>query len=430
MRVKLHLMFGNNKRVTQYKKSVCMHLMGPARTNYRVMNDASALFMAGYDVTIVDVIEKSRPSRIEDIHGIHFIHIAAPDWFVSSRFKPWFLIKLFALIIRCIFSVLLVNADVYHAHVEHAFLATYLAARIRRKRLIFDTPELTMFGPTILRWPRIRAMAIYVIRKMSSSCDRHITGSPLYVPILAELYQNKRMRIIRHVPPYRSVTKSDLFHRKLGLSPHIRIALYQGYLQPDRGLSSLVLAAAHLDPDKVIVMMGDSYGTTESELRRLIQLEHVEDRVKIIPAVPYDCLLDWTAAADIGLILLPADYSISIRKCLPNKFFEYLMAGIPILSAELDAVAELVRRYDVGTMVSTLDPACIGAAINKLLDDSEARARIRENALSLVHEAGLYWEEEQKKLVTCYSDLFHEKRKIDNTNEYTGVNLICKSIPH
>ena len=151
-------------------------------------------------------------------------------------------------------------------------------------------------------------------------------------------------------------------------------------------------------------MMGKAVKETLSQLNALIASEGVADRVKIIPPVPYEELLDWTASADLGLNVLPPDYSLSIRGCLPNKFFEYLMAGLPVLSSPLDAVTEVIRTYHVGQIVSSLAPLDVGIAINAILADDVALSYMRRNALNAAqHE--LRWEKAKGKLIHFYHDI-------------------------
>lgn len=378
-----------------------MHLLGSGRSNYRVMNDAMALVAAGYQVTIVDVVSDDKQPVVEEVAGIQFRHICAPSWFVPTRFKFWFLLKACILIVRCTLQLLHVQADIYHAHVEHAFVATYLVSRLYRKGLIFDTPELTMFGPNILRWPRLRHLAIQCICRMARACDGYITGSPLYGPILAELYHLDDVLILRHIPPYRAVKKNTRLQQYLGLEPTVKIVLYQGYIQADRGLALLIHAASYLASGVVIVLMGDSYGDTLVELTTLIQNKEVADRVKFVPAMPYGELLDWTSSADLGLILLPPDYSLSIRCCLPNKFFEYLMAGVPILAARLDAIEPLIQHYRIGHILNDLTPLHVAQTITMLLNNQEALQAMRHNALNAVMD-GLSWEVESQRLIKLY----------------------------
>jgi glycosyltransferase involved in cell wall biosynthesis len=166
----------------------------------------------------------------------------------------------------------------------------------------------------------------------------------------------------------------------------------------------LIHAAVFLEQDILIVLMGLGPKKTLSQLEALIVSEGVADRVKILPSVPYEELLNWTASADIGLNILPPDYSASIRMCLPNKLFEYLMAGIPVLTSELGAVVEVIKTYDVGQIVSSLDPEDVGVAITTMLEDRVALARMRQHALDAA-QSEFCWEKEKQRLVRLYQDI-------------------------
>jgi glycosyltransferase involved in cell wall biosynthesis len=387
---------------------VCMHYAN--RTDARVMRDATALVEAGFNVTIVDFeSDRTRPAE-EDIGGVHLKHIFMPSYFVSARFKPWFLVKLVMGMIYGAVQLLRVQADIYHAHVERALPACYIAARIRGKPFIVDTPELVLSDPSYARWPRLNRLARRIIKHMVSYCAGYITASPLYPEELAKLYGAKGVTFIRNVPPYKAVTKSNRLHRHLGLDTHVRIALYQGYLQPNRGLHLLVQAAPFLESDTVIVMLGQGFKETPTQLQTLITNEGVADRVKILPPVPYEELLDWTASADIGLAVFPPDYSLSIQKCLPNKFFEYLMAGLPVISTKLDAIAEAIGTYDVGKVVPSLAPEDLVAAINEMLADHDGLARMSANALA-VARLEFYWEKESQKLIHLYGEVLAKQKE-------------------
>jgi glycosyltransferase involved in cell wall biosynthesis len=248
---------------------------------------------------------------------------------------------------------------------------------------------------------------------MASRCTAVITASPYYVSELRTLYRASNVTVIRNVPSYKSVSHNDRLRQYLGLGPEVRIALYQGNIQEDRGLDRLVLAAKFLEPDIVIVMMGGASKSVDSQLRALIASEEVADRVKILPAVSYAELLDWTASADIGLTIFPLDYSLSRRLSLPNKLFEYLMAGRPVLSSQVDAIVEIIETHDVGQIVSSVVPSDIGDAINAMLRDPVALARMHTNALE-VAKREFYWEKECHKLIDLYTNLLSERRTYSN----------------
>ncbi len=250
----------------------------------------------------------------------------------------------------------------------------------------------------------LQALLAFLLAHIVPRCARVITVSPPIVQEMCKRYHIPEVTLIRNIPEYKEFQKSYQLRKHLGLSLEVRIALYQGNLQPGRGLDELVRAAPFLERDIVIVMMGQDKLAMRAQLESLIALEGCSDRVKIIPPIPYSELLDWTASADIGLIASPPDYSLNIQMLLPNKLFEFLMAGLPVLSTQLDAVVEIIRKYGVGQIMTSLTPADIGTAINAMLADSDALVRMRRNALNATRQE-LNWEKEQQRLVHLYSSV-------------------------
>lgn len=383
---------------------VCMHVWSVGRTDMRVLREATTLVEAGFAVSIVDLERERTCPAEEEIRGIRMKHIISPSSFVPTRFKPWFLIKFVLTTIRGILRLTQTPADIYHAHEEVALPACYIAARVRRKPLIFDAHELPLSEANVRRWRRLHALATRLLALMLPYCAGVITISPPIAQEIRRHYHISEVTLIRNFPVRQIVSKSDRLRQYLGVKPHVRIALYQGYLQPDRGLDKLIRAAPFLEQDIIIVLMGKAGGATQTELEALITSEGVADRVKMLPPVPYTELLSWTASADIGLILYAPEYSLNTRFCLPNKLFEYLMAGLPVLASRLDAVAEVISTYDVGKVVSSLASADIATAINAMLADQVALDRMRRNALEAVKDE-LCWEKEGLRLMRLYHDI-------------------------
>lgn len=389
----------------------CMHVHGPARSDQRVMREATALAEAGYRVTVVDVEPDRQRPREEIVRGVRLRHIVMPSWFVSTRFKPWFLVKLARMVGTGMWMLWGAAADVYHAQDLWALPACYVVARLRGKRLIYDAHELPFEGRAYTRWPRLSALAARALRRLIARCAAVITVSPPIGPVIRERFGGPEVAIIRNLPPYTEPLSSDRLRAHLGVGADTRIALYQGYLLEDRWLDGLVRAAAHLDDGHLIVILGK--GQMTPILERLIAQDGLGDRVKLIPAVPYAELLAWTASADLGLTLFDPAYSESIRLCLPNKLFEYLMAGLPVLSSALPAVEEILRRYDVGRVVTPLAPEAVGRAISALLDDADARARMHTNALAAA-KRDLCWEAESWRLLDLYRQVLGARYAIPN----------------
>jgi glycosyltransferase involved in cell wall biosynthesis len=385
-----------------------MHVLREARNDVRAMRAASALVEAGCMVSIFDVESDSSRSEEEELAGISLQHMSVHRSFGATRFERGTLFKAALLFLRSILRLLQTPADIYHACEVTALPACYIAARLRRKPLIFEAYELPLGDRPLSAMGRgrrlIHSMLTILLAHMVPRCAGVIAVSPPIVQEIRNRYAISRVSLIRNVPPNRVVAKSDRLRQLLGLGSQVRIALYQGYLQPDRSLELLVRAAAFLEPDIVIIMMGKGIGTTKEQLEALIASEGVAERVKIIPPVPYEELLDWTASADVGLIVCSPDYAPNISMLLPNKLFEYLMAGLPVLASQLDAVAEVLETYDVGRVVSSLAPAAVGAAINAMLEDPSALARMREHALAAAQQE-FCWEKEKNMLIDLYQDV-------------------------
>jgi glycosyltransferase involved in cell wall biosynthesis len=93
--------------------------------------------------------------------------------------------------------------------------------------------------------------------------------------------------------------------------------------------------------------------------------------------------------------------------CLPNKLFQYVQAGLPIVVSDLPEMSSIVRHYELGKLVPPGHVSATAAAINSMLRDSAKLRRYRENA----HRAALElnWETEQMKLVAVYGGSLRQR---------------------
>lgn len=384
---------------------VGMHVLTRAATDARVMRAATALVEAGYAVSVVDIEEGGNSKSEEVVRGVSIKHVMVSRSFLSSRFDKWTLLRIVRLFVRSALRVMRTRADIYHAHDVSALPACYIAACLRHKPIIFEAHEMPLFERPLSEMGRSRRwlhkLLVILLAHILPRCAGIITVSPPIVEEIRNRYRVPEVTLIRSVPWYRAVAISDRLRGCLGLKPGVRIALYQGYLQHNRGLDGLVRAAPFLEPNTVIVMMGQDTEGMRAELEALIAREGVTDRVKILPPVPYTELLDWTASADIGLNVASPDYSLNVRYFLPNKLFEYLMAGLPVLTSPLEAMVDVIKTYDVGQVLPSLAPVDIGEAINRMLADPTALAHQRSNALEAARNE-FNWEREGSRLVRLY----------------------------
>lgn len=390
---------------------VCMHVLSVVRNDPRVLREATALIEAGFAVSIVDVEEQFDRPIEETLHGIHLHHLVMPQSFASTRFRKRTLSNAALLFMRAVRCLMNSSADIYHAHDVAALPACYLAAKLRRKPLIFDAHEIPLLDRPDAELNRSRRWINKILHFLLKQSGPHyagvITVSPPIIKEMRTRYHIPKITLVRNMPVYKVVPKTDRLREYLGLASQTRIFLYQGNLHYGRALDKLVRAARFLEEGIVVVMMGKGTKDYLAELSALIASEGVADRVKIIPAAPYDELLSWTVSADLGSHIIEAEYSLNKRYCLTNKFFEYLMAGLPVLSSSsLEAIEELMQTHDVGQSVDSLEPEVIASAVNNMLADQVSLTRMSQNALQAAQE--LCWDKEKQQLIDLYKQIDHQ----------------------
>ena len=264
--------------------NICMHVLSPARTNIRCIRASKALADLGLLITLVDIehayeladeeggsTKFAFMSQSQDIDNIRMKHIMLPKSFARYydpiHTLPWLLFKLVRIFCAMI-AVIRIPAEVYHASDLTALPACYVAARLHRKPLIFETYEMPLVLPQVTRWRLLHACATRLLKAMLPRCAAVISPSPPIMQELQRLFRTHSEVVIRNIPPYQPPIVSDRLRQHLTLEPQTRIALYQGDLRHDRGLDNLVRAGHFLDPNNVIVLMGK--GESQATLEALI----------------------------------------------------------------------------------------------------------------------------------------------------------------
>lgn len=186
-----------------------------------------------------------------------------------------------------------------------------------------------------------------------------------------------RPLVVLNVPFYQEPPKSNLLHQRCGIPSQQPILLYQGAVQKGRGLLQ-VIDAISLIPALHCCILGR--GEFSPVIAEYAARRGVLDRVHLLGAVPYNELLKWTAAADIGWCWIePISHSYELA--LPNKLFEYAMARIPVLASDLPAVREILEQFPFGVLVSPAATAEeLAQAIQHLLADRESYAQWADRA--------------------------------------------------
>lgn len=256
----------------------------------------------------------------------------------------------------------------------------------------YDTHELaTEEFRDRLRWRFWR-------RPLVRAIERHSIGGAAVISAVSEgiakrlqdLYSLPRLPVvIRNTPAFESTPFRPTV-------PPIRV-LYHGILTPGRGLEATIDSVGAWQPEFNLTLRGPGEAHYLAALRRRVEERGLADRVLLAPPVPMTALVREAAAFDLGLFALPRS-SRHNEFALPNKFFEYVMAGLSLCVSDLPEMARLVRDYELGVTFPSLEPEAIAAAVNAL--DPESIDRYKGNALAAACE--LCWERESKRLVDAY----------------------------
>lgn len=251
-------------------------------------------------------------------------------------------------------------------------------------RLIYDARDLYPDAGNLARLPpSVRRVIGDVERRWARTADRVVTVNDALADLLRDRLGCERPLVVLNASPMRRSEDPHprRFHDALGLPAETPVVLYHGGFSPGRGLPELIDAMAEV-PNAHLVLLG--YGRLEEQLRARAARSDFAGRVAVLPAVPPADLLDWVASADVVAIPIQGD-TLNHRLATPNKLFEALAAGVPVVASDLPGMAPIVRELDAGVLVDPIAPASIAAGIRALLEpapnEREAtRARIRAAA--------------------------------------------------
>jgi glycosyltransferase involved in cell wall biosynthesis len=297
------------------------------------------------------------------------------------------------------------------ADIWHGMWAGSLPAldRLRARhggRTVYDSRDVYMRSRGFERMGALKAPFAWLERRWARRADAVLTVNDAYAELLAAQFRIERPPVVRNTPDRYTLPtpRPDLIREALGLSPGTRVILYQGGLLSDRGIEQGMEAMLEI-PDAVLAIMG--FGPAQAHIEELAASPRYRDRVRMLEPVPPEQLLDWTASADVMLMAIQPT-SINHRFTTPQKLWEAIAAGVPVVASDLPGMAEIVRDTGCGILVDATSPADIARGIREIVDASpEERERMRERTWRAGQER-YNWEHETDTLLALYRELLDQ----------------------
>lgn len=375
------------------RKRIIISAISDLVTDQRVHRTALTFTKQGWKVTLVGrKLKNSMPLNARRYRAFRF-----KLWFEKGPlFYAAYNIRLFVYLMFRKFDLLVAN-DL------DTLLANYLAAFLKRKPLLYDSHEFFTGVPELESNAFARNFWIKLERFLFPKLKYVITVNESIANLYAKMYQ-KEVKVIRNIPEMPllpALFNKDEIKSKIPVDPGKKLLVLQGAgINVDRGAEEAVIAMNYVE-DAVLLIIGS--GDVILKLKKMVNENSLETKVKFLDKMPFDQLMTITRVADAGLTL-DKDTNLNYRLSLPNKLFDYIHAGIPVLASYVPEVKKIVQQYNIGVVIENHDPKHIADRITYMFADENRYASWKENVIAAARQ--LSWSVEEKKLLDLTYEIF------------------------
>jgi glycosyltransferase involved in cell wall biosynthesis len=374
---------------------VAMLLHKSVEHDSRVRRAARALAEAGHEVTVLH-LPRVRGELDGPLDGFSVRSVTPPAWVRRRLPSTLYRLVFFAAFVRAAGRL---RPDIVHAHDAAMLAPGWAAARLTGAKLVYDSHEYAAGVPYRNRtWTLlVTALERLLIRR----CAATITVSDGIADRLQTRYAlRNRPVVVRNIPDpaeHDPDFEAPDLRDSLGIAPGTPLVLHLGAVARDRGCETLVRAMAHL-PEAHLLFLGADDSAYASGLRELAGAEGVGERTHFRPSVPVAQIRAHTRQASVGVSLLE-DTCENHRLALPNKVFEYIEAGVPVVASDLPELRRLIVGTGAGKLVDAVPDRVATAIRDALVDGGPGR--------STGPGAGgaSSWSEEARRLVRLVDEL-------------------------
>jgi glycosyltransferase involved in cell wall biosynthesis len=359
-------------------------------SDQRVHRTALTLKQSGYRVLLVGRKRRKSPTMLSREYLTHrMVLLFEKGPFFYAEFN-----------LRLLFFLLTHKASLLISNDLDTLLPNYIIQKLRSIPLVYDAHEYFTGVPELEKRPLTQRFWKMIERKIMPSIRHMVTVNDSIAALYHQEYGILPL-VVRNIPLTKKVESGYTPSRfDLELSDDKQIILLQGAgININRGAEEAV-SAMQFTEDAILLIIGD--GDVIPVLKSMVLDFNLHDKVRFLPRQPLERLAAYTALADIG-ITFDKDTNINYRFSLPNKLFDYIQAGLPVLASPLPEVKKIIDQYGCGAFIENHNPQHIAACFTQMLNDEEFLNECRTNAVKAA--TILNGETEQLPLLSLFSQL-------------------------
>jgi glycosyltransferase involved in cell wall biosynthesis len=374
-------------KISQFlPKKVIVSVISDLVTDQRVQKECNTLYKMGYEVLLIG--RKSK--RNFGLKNLPYKFIRLQNLFQKGPMMYLvFNVQLF-------FYLLLKKADILWANDLDTLLPNFLISRIKKSKLIYDSHE--YFTESVYKksskhfWEMLE-------RKLFPRLKNVITVNNS----IKNIYENKYnvpVTVIRNVPyQYKRNSTGNVSI----LPANTKNLIIQGMgLNENRGSEEAISMMQHLPDDFHLYFIGS--GTILDKLKKMVVDLKLQSKIRFIDPLPYEQMMEYTRQGFLGLIFEKIDVSNEHLFSLSNKFFDYIHAGIPVLSTKAVEIKSIIAKYNIGTFVDNLNSQEMAKKVIEISEDKEKYDLWKRNTVTAAKD--LNWESEEKILINFMQHLY------------------------
>jgi glycosyltransferase involved in cell wall biosynthesis len=286
--------------------------------------------------------------------------------------------------------------DIIHAVDLDTLWAAITAAKRSGGKVVYEARELYTELLSLHRRPVAKFFWRTLEKRLINKADRVVTINHSIAEELSRRYDIAKPAVVMNVDKSESVSQVIDIRREFDFTEKY-ILIYQGVLRPGQGIERALHALKSI-PDAGILFVGE--GPYRARVEAIATQLNIKDKVKFAGMIQPEQLPSFTAAADAGLLLMEST-ALNNYLALPQKLFQYIMAGTPPIVSDLPELKRIVEADDLGLVLKNGSSSEDSRAISDFLQKELAKSA--RNCHKVISQ--YCWEVEGKKLMDIYRSL-------------------------